>query len=361
VRVALVAPLVTPIAEPQLGGSQAVVADLATALGERGHDVEVFAANGSSVPGVEVHEVVDAADLSDTFFRSGARTPDSAAADAAFERVAGAIAARSFDVVHNHAFDVPAVRALASSAAPVIHTVHLPPTAEMAAALKRVVRPNGGAVRVVSVSHAQERAWRAAEVPNVTIPNGVPTGRIPWSKQRGRGALFAGRFTSEKGVLDAIRIAERAQLPLSLAGWPYDAAFAERELYPALAGSHSTILGALDRARLWLWMAAAAVVLCPSRWDEPFGLVAAEAQAAGTPVVAYRRGALPEVLAEGETGYIVEEGDVDGAVAAVGRALLLDRTACRRHARADLDLDQMVGGVEELYRTAVHDIGVAHG
>ena len=113
-------------------------------------------------------------------------------------------------------------------------------------------------------------------------------------------------------MLDAIRIAEGAQLPLSLAGWPYDAAFAERELYPALAGSHSTILGALDRARLWLWMAAAAVVLCPSRWDEPFGLVAAESQAAGTPVVAYRRGALPEVIAEGETGYIVDEGDVDG-------------------------------------------------
>jgi glycosyltransferase involved in cell wall biosynthesis len=308
-----------------------------------------------------VHEVVDSADLSDTFFRSGARTPDSAAADAAFERVASAIAGSSFDVVHNHAFDVPAVRALASSAVPVVHTVHLPPTAEMSAALKRVVRPHRGAARVVTVSRAQERAWRAAEVPNITIPNGVPTGRIPWSKRPGRGALFAGRFTSEKGVLDAIRIAERVQLPLSLAGWPYDAAFAERELYPALAASDSTLLGALDRSRLWRWMAAAAVVLCPSHWDEPFGLVAAEAQAAGTPVVAYRRGALSEVIAEGETGYLVDEGDVDAAVAAVGRALQLDRTACRRHAQADLDLEQMVRGVEELYRTAVHGIGVTHG
>src|SRR5207237_3160277 len=131
VRIALVAPLVTPIAEPQLGGSQAMVADLARALAERGHDVTVFAANGSRLPGGGVPHRVDAGTLQDTLFRDGRPAPASPAAVAAFRRAADEIMAGRFDVVHNHAFDVPAVGSLAAVTEPVVHSVHLPPTREM--------------------------------------------------------------------------------------------------------------------------------------------------------------------------------------------------------------------------------------
>jgi glycosyltransferase involved in cell wall biosynthesis len=194
----------------------------------------------------------------------------------------------------------------------------------------------------------------------VPIPNGVPTERIPWSSRPGEGALFAGRFTPEKGVVDAIRIAERAGVQLSLAGWPYDPAFAEREVYPRAAQTGADVLGSLDRARLWGRMAASAVVLCTPRWDEPFGLVAAEAQSAGTPVVAYRRGALDEVVVDGETGFLVDEGDVDAAASAVREAMLLSRAACRRHAVARLDIGDMIGRLELLYGS-VAQVGVGHG
>jgi UDP-glucose:tetrahydrobiopterin glucosyltransferase len=356
-RIGMVAPLVTPIAEPQRGGSQAIVSDLAAALTERGHDVVVFAANGSSIPGVDVREVADAADLSETLFRDGRRAPVSAAADAAFARVARAVRSGSFDVVHNHAFDVPAVLALGSITVPVVHSVHLPPTADMAAALREGLA-RGRVRAVATVSLAQHEAWRRAGVPNTAVPDGVPTARIPWSASPGVGALFAGRFTEEKGVLDAIHIARAAGLPLSLAGWPYDPAFAECELRPLVDGSDVTILGSVARVRLWRWMAASAVVLCPARWDEPFGLVAAEAQAAGTPVVGYRRGALAEVVLDGATGYLVDEGDLTAAATAVGRALRLDRPACRLHAETDLDLGAMVTLVERLYADAM-DPGMA--
>jgi glycosyltransferase involved in cell wall biosynthesis len=359
VRIALVAPLVTPIAETQLGGSQAVVADLARALGERGHEVTVFAANGSRISGVDVRHVADAGTLRDTLFRDGRPAPASPAADAAFRRVADAVAAGSFDVVHNHAFDVPAVRSLAALAEPVVHTVHLPPTRGMADAL----RDAGGGEQpsaVVTVSRTQGAAWRAAGVLNTVVPNGVPTARIPWSAEPGHGALFAGRFTPEKGVLDAIGIADRAGVKLSLAGWPYDPAFAEREVFPRAAYADVDVLGSLDRARLWRRMAASAVVLCPSRWDEPFGLVAAEAQAAGTPVVAYRRGALEEVVVDGETGFLVGEGDVESAAAAVREATRLSRNACRARAVSRLDIGDMTGRLEQVYGSVVQ-VGVGHG
>jgi glycosyltransferase involved in cell wall biosynthesis len=95
-------------------------------------------------------------------------------------------------------------------------------------------------------------------------------------------------------------------------------------------------------------MAASAVVLCPIRWDEPFGLVAAEAQACGTPVVGFRRGALAEVVSDGVTGALVEEGDLAGAARAVAAAAGFDRTEIRRHAEASLDLDAAVAAYEAL-------------
>src|SRR5207237_6324249 len=130
--------------------------------------------------------------------------------------------------------------------------------------------------------------------------------------------------------------------PIEVAGWAYDRTYTERELNPLMAEPGVTALGSLHRSELWERMRRAAVVLCPSRWDEPFGLVAAEAQAAGTPVVGYRRGALAEVIADGETGFLVPEGDIDAAAEAVQRAQQLDRTACRGRAARALDIETTV-------------------
>ena len=96
-------------------------------------------------------------------------------------------------------------------------------------------------------------------------------------------------------------------------------------------------------------MGRAAVVLCPANWDEPFGMVAAEAQACGTPVVAFRRGALAEVIVDGTTGYLVAPGDVRAAVAAANRTSALSRGACREHAESHLDIERSLDAHERLY------------
>ena len=100
-------------------------------------------------------------------------------------------------------------------------------------------------------------------------------------------------------------------------------------------------------------MARAAVVLYPARWDEPFGMAAAEAQACGTPVVAFRRGGLSEVIVDGVTGFLVPADDVAAAASAVVRASALSRAACRRHAEQRLDLDVSLDAHERLYRHVV--------
>ena len=105
----------------------------------------------------------------------------------------------------------------------------------------------------------------------------------------------------------------------------------------------------VPRTSLWEAMARAAVVLYPARWDEPFGLAAAEAQACGTPVVAFSRGGLGEVVADGVTGFLVPPDDLGAAAEAVSQAAGISRLGCRRHAEAQLDLELSLDAHERLY------------
>src|SRR6185312_7048297 len=147
VKIAIMAPLVTAIREPQRGGSQAFVSDLARGLAGRGHDVHVYAATGSEIPGVQVIDTgIDPESLAGTFYRasgSSAAEPAAAAvAESAFTTAYTAMQAIRYDVIHNHAFDAPAVRLAAALPAPVVHTVHLPPDTAVSAALRLLVRGN---------------------------------------------------------------------------------------------------------------------------------------------------------------------------------------------------------------------------
>ena len=349
-RIALVAPLVTAIREPQLGGSQALVADLAQGLVQRGHQIEVFAANGSAIDGVTVVNTgVDAAQLTGLLYR-----PDRPAAvasqaqEAAFARAFELVRQRQYDVVHNHAFDPPAVRCAGAVPWPVIHTLHLPPEAAMAAALNDALASSHSPT-IVAVSESSAVSWRRVTRVDRVLRDGVPVDRIPWSAKGGDLLLFAGRFSPEKGAADAIAIARRAGVPIAVYGDPYDPVYARDHVESHRGELGVTIHAAITRDQLWERMAASRAVLCPSKWDEPFGMVAAEAQAAGTPVIAYDRGALPEVVIDKKTGFVVSPDNVDGAAMAVARLGEIQRVDCRRHAQAQLSLEDTVKAHERLY------------
>jgi glycosyltransferase involved in cell wall biosynthesis len=348
VRIAVLAPLVSPIAEPHVGGSQALLADLAGALAARGHEVRVYAATGSRIDGVDVVDTgVDAESLHGTVFRAAGGGEDPAAAvaaRAAFETAARMIEGDRPDVVHAHAFDAPAIDAVATLGLPTIQVLHLPPAGDVADAVRGAA---GAAFRVVTVSEAMRAAWAGAGVPAGVIRPGIPVDRIPWRAEAGSGLLFAGRLSPEKGALDAIAIASKGDAPLTIVGQPYDERHAAEVRTRAIAAGVD-VRSPVRRDRLWELMANAAAVLCPIGWDEPFGLVAAESQAAGTPVVGYRRGALPEVVEDGVTGALVDSGDVDAAARAVRAVLRLDRREIRRHAERTLGLDASVEAFDAL-------------
>ena len=349
-RIAVVAPLVTPIREPQLGGSQAVVADLARGLAERGHEVDVYAAAGSVIPGVTVVDTrVRADELTSLLYRADrASAADSPAGDAAFRTVFDAVRQVRYDVVHNHAFDAPAVRLACTLESPVIHTLHLPPDATMAAALDQASR-SANPPTVATVSTAAAAGWRHRTRIDVVLPNGVPVNQIPWSDTGGGHLLFAGRFSPEKGAAHAIAIARRAEVPIDLYGEPYDAQYARDEVDSHSGEPDITIHGGVPRTEIWKLMARACAVLCPARWEAPFGMAAAEAQAAGTPVIAYDRGALAEVVRHGKTGFLVPTDDVAGAALRVRQVAMISRADCRRHAEANLNLEAAISAHERLY------------
>jgi glycosyltransferase involved in cell wall biosynthesis len=360
---ALIAPLVAPIREPNCGGAQSFLADLAVGLTARGHGVDVYAASHSDIDGVRVVDVgADASTLRNFLYRAGAAAPlDTAPFAAAYARVFDAVGAQSYDVVHNHAFDAPAILGAVDMAAPVIHTLHLPPERSVIDALRDASRSQHPPV-IATVSHTQADAWRPFVAIDTVLRVGVVSARIPWSATPGSGVVFAGRFSPEKGAVDAIAIAQRARMSIDVYGDSYDSDYAKRVRDAAEGQSDVRMHPAAPRATLWRAVAGAAAVLCPANWDEPFGLVAAEAQACGTPVVAYRRGGLQDIVIDGVTGFLVEPGDVGVAAAALSRVAEIDRAACRRHAEADLDIEAVIDAHEHEYRAILSStLAASHG
>ena len=329
-KIGIVAPLVTAIREPQGGGSQAFVADLARGLAGRGHEVHVYAASGSEIEGATVIDSgIDPRSLESTLYRA---TPDptkphstrphsatgttgsggTGPAAAAFATVYAAVRARQYDVVHNHAFDAPAVSLATALNTPVVHTLHLPPDPAVAVALRRAAESEN-APAVAGVSAFQAAAWRAVTKVDAILPPLVPTRLVPWSAAAGDGAIFAGRLSAEKGTAEAIDIAQAAGMRIDVYGDAYDAEYARAQIGPRRNLPRVAVHAGIARASLWAEMARAAVVICPALWDEPFGMAAADAQACGTPVVAFRRGGLAEVIVDGVTGFLVAPGDSRGS------------------------------------------------
>ena len=218
------APLVSAIREPQGGGSQAFVSDLARSLVSRGHEVHVYAATGSEIPGVTVIDTgVDPRSLAATLYRAASpASRDPAPAASAFASAYSAVRETRYDVIHNHAFDAPAISLATGLSTPVVHTLHLPPDAAVAAALGQAAQ-DGQPPAVACVSAFPASTWRGVTRVDAILPPFVPTRSVPWSDAAGDGAVFAGRLSPEKGAAEAIDIAQAAGTRIDVYGDVYDA------------------------------------------------------------------------------------------------------------------------------------------
>jgi glycosyltransferase involved in cell wall biosynthesis len=333
-----------PLKEPFAGGLESLTWNLCRGLRHRGIRVSVFAGRGSD-PHLGVRELATRPlDLSAAARQDVAMPPAVWLSEHhAYLQVMLELQQREdVDVIHNNSLHHLPVAMAVACRAPMVTTLHTPPTPWLEPAIEIAEDPRS---HYVAVSEHTRASWRHV-VDSEVVPNGVDVRR--WRPGPGGDSLaWVGRLVPEKAPHLAIDIARAAGMRLRLAGPVGDADYVRDMVTPRL-GPDVEYLGHLRTDELGTLFGASAATLVTPVWDEPYGLVAAESLACGTPVVAFDRGGLPEFVTD-EVGRVVGRDDVAGAADAVRHAVSLDRDACRAHAVRHCSVERMVEAYLRVY------------
>src|SRR3954466_3765112 len=338
-RIAILSPPWFPVPPTGYGGIEWIVSLLADGLAKAGHDVTLFA-SGDSRTRAKLAWVFEHAP-SDQIGRS---LPDLRHALSAYER------AGEFDVINDHTGHIGAVLG-GLVETPVVHTVHGPLDGEPGEVYESIgrVAPQVG---LISLSLNQRRPrpdlnWIA------NIPNALDLEHYPCHPHKGDYLLFLGRMNHEKGAHRAIAVAMELGLPLKLAGKvrePKEQAYFAEFVEPHL-GNGIEYLGEVNHGAKVELLQNARATLFPIEWEEPFGLVMIESMACGTPVIATRHGAVPEVMGEGAGGVIVDHWQE--IPAALEQADAIEPSECRRYAEESFAPERMIADYERAYEKAI--------
>ncbi|MGH8908641.1 MAG: glycosyltransferase family 4 protein [Egibacteraceae bacterium] len=336
-RIGVLGPIAWRIPPRAYGGWEQVAGNLADGLVARGHDVTLFA-TADSLTTARLSSVVDRPLSEDPGLGRHAREHEAMHVASALARAA------EFDVLHNHAGCFP-VCAAPLVATPVLTTLHGSAAEEGSRLIYRRHRD----LPYVSITDAERRL--CPELSYVaTVHNGIAVDRFPFCDRAGGYLLCIGRMSPDKGIHLAIPAAARAGMLLVLAGIvpEENAAYFDARIRPHLADGAVEFIGPVTHAEKGPLMAGAAASLHLVTYEEAFGLTITESLACGTPVIATRRGSIPELLRHGATGFIVDDvEEVAGLVARLGE---IDRRACRIEAETRFDVARMVAGYERCYR-----------
>lgn len=335
-KIAQVAPLVESVPPRLYGGSERIVSYLTEALVTEGHDVALFASGDSQT----------AAKL-DPCCRQALRLCDVVDPTPHYMMMLDKVRRRAheFDIIHFHIdqFQFPLFRELKHRALTTLHgRQDIPHLGSLYRHFKEMP--------LVSISDAQRTPVPDASFV-ATIHHGLPADLLPRSlHSRGGYLAFLGRISPEKRVDRAIRIACAVGLPLKIAAKvdKVDAEYFHREIEPLLGSAAVEFVGEINERQKASFLGEARALLFPIDWPEPFGLVMIEAMACGTPVLAFNRGAVPEVIENGVNGFIVESEDE--AVRKVGALLALDRAAVRRSFEGRFTAERMAKDYVKLYK-----------
>ncbi len=351
-KIAILAPLKRAITPTTTVSRNRVIVDLVGELVKRGHKVTIFGVG--SLPGVTVIPVAPAAltelpPAENEFYQHTSYL--------ALEIAEALKHQGEFDLIHNHMY--PEYLALtASFTTPLVTTVHSQMTPLTAHVLQQFP-----AAHLVAISRmAQKASGRDMEVVHNAIdteffiPNDTPKSYLLAVGRMSKAKDADGKFLDPKGIGNAIAIAKKAGMPLKIVGNVEDPAFFETIVKPHLSSSIQFVGDIsseqnLSREQMRELFAGAKAFINPINWDEPFGLVMAEALSCGTPVVAYNRGAVSEIVTK-DVGFVVDpaSGGIDAIVDVLKQIDTINRTVCRDYAVANFSISRMADEYERVYQ-----------
>ena len=349
-KIAQVAPLYESVPPRTYGGTERVVSYLTEELVAQGHEVTLFASGDSVTAAQLIAPRKRALRLDNDVFDPLAH--HYVMLEEVFER------ASRFDIIHFHTdyLHFPLVR---RHPVPHLTTLHgrldIP---DLMPLYKKFSQ-----MPVVSISNAQRTPLPRANWQG-TVYHGLPLDLYACGNKPQNYLAFVGRISPEKRLDRAIEIAARAGMRLRIAA-KTDAAdrdYMEQIIQPILRSSSAELIGEIGEKDKKEFLANASALLFPIDWPEPFGLVIIEAMACGTPIIAFRRGSVPELIEEGVTGYIVD--DIEGALQALRKIQDFDRRRCRRVFEERFSAARMANDYLSLYRRAIkasadHDARIA--
>ncbi len=332
-KIGMIAPVWYPIPPPGYGGIELVVNLLVEGLKERGHDVTLFASGDSKTEAklVSSCDVAPSAEIGQVY-------PDLLHALTAYVR------AGDFDIIHDHSGMIgPALGAFSKT--PVLHTLHGPATPEA----KKLYGMLNFGIYFNAISEFQRKKFGDLNFVD-TIYNAIDLKEYVFREEKEDYLLFLGRMNPEKGAHLAVEIAKRLGRKLLLVTKmvePAEKQYFETEVKPRLT-SNVEIMGEVDPATKAELFAKAYCTLVPIQWPEPFGLVLIESLATGTPVIAMRNGAVPEIVEDGLNGFIVDT--IDEMVASVGKVADISPRYCRASVEKRFGTERMLENYEEVYQ-----------
>jgi glycosyltransferase involved in cell wall biosynthesis len=326
------------------GGTERIVYHLCQHLHRRGHHVELFASGDSRVT-CTLHAVLPVAtqyDPHSTFYLE--KEYEARNTYNLYRQ------AERFDVIHAHW----------TTLAPYFSTLTAVPTlityAYIEKELHQYYQQHFPRCLPICVSRAQAQMLGDDSLP--VVHNGVDLDEIPFNDQPEDFFMIVGRMTPGKGIAEAIRIAKKAKMKLLIIGHvtshlPWSEEYFLKDIKPHIDGVRIRYIERMAYHDIVHLMGKARGFLFPLQWDEPFGMVVIEAMAAGTPVLAYRRGSMPELIKNGVSGYLVE--NEEEMVEMAHRVAAIERAQCRNWVKENFSVEQMVDAYERLYHKAASE------
>ena len=328
-RIAMLSPIAWRTPPRHYGPWEQVASWITEGLVKRGIDVTLFATKDSVTAG-KLHAVCE---IGYEEKKIHAKAWECLHISEVFEHAA------EFDLIHNH-FDFLPLTYSQLVKTPVLTTIHGFSSPE----ILPVYRKYSGKVHYVSISDSN----RQPDLKYIaTVYHGVDLSTLSFHPTPEDYLVFFGRVSHDKGTVEAIEIARRAGLKLIMAGITPEPEYYEREVKPHIDGKNVVFVGSVGPAERDTLLGNARALLHPINFDEPFGLSVMEAMGCGTPVIAFNRGSMPEIIIDGKTGFLVKT--IDEAVEAIGRLPELDRAVCRQHVEQRFSIDRMVDDYVKVY------------